>query len=143
MNVLASRLPGAVVWDLFCGSGAFGIECVSCGAEKAVFLDQSQSNLSRINSFFEEKNSGYQCTTIKGKLPGALTRLLPHVDIVFMDPPYSDTDIYSWIQRYPWNELVRDGGVVIAESGPGVTFDTGWQQRKYGDTLIHILEVKK
>ena len=143
MNVLAQRLQGAVVWDLFSGSGSFGIECVSCGADKAVFLDQSHSNLSRINSFFEEKNCGHQCTTLKGKLPEALARLMPPVDIVFMDPPYSDTDIYSWIQGYPWNELVRDGGVVIAESGAGVTFDTSWQQRKYGDTRIHIMEVKK
>lgn len=142
MNILADRLHGAVVWDLFSGSGAFGIECVSCGADKAVFIDSSAVNLNRIRRFFNERNAEDKCTTVKGKLPGDFTKLIPPVDIVFLDPPYSETDIYSWIQKCRWNSLVRDGGVVITESG-GAVFDSRWQCRKYGDTRIHILEVDK
>lgn len=142
MNILTERLPGAVVWDLFSGSGALGIECVSCGAERAVFMDSSPVNLKRISRFFEERDYGDKCITVKGKLPGAFGRLVPPVDIVFLDPPYDDTDIYSWIRGYRWDSLLNDGGVVIVESG-GEKFDFRWQHRKYGDTHIHIMEVEK
>ncbi len=142
MSILADRLTGAVVWDLFSGSGALGIECVSCGAERTVFMDSSPVNLDRINKFFKEMESEDKCITIRGRLPADFKRLVPPVDIVFLDPPYGETDIYSWIQEYRWDLPVNDGGVVIAESG-GVEFDSRWQHREYGDTHIHILEVEK
>ena len=142
MNILVDRLPGAVVWDLFSGSGALGIESVSCGAERAVFMDNSPVNLNRIRKFFKERNAEDKCITIKGKLTADFDRLVPPADIVFLDPPYGETDIYSWIQDYRWNSPVNDGGLVIAESG-GVKFDSRWKDRKYGDTHIHILEVEK
>ncbi len=142
MNVLTDRLPGAAVWDIFSGSGAFGIDCVSCGASRVVFMDSSPVNLNRIRKFFLERNAENRCITVKGKLPDAFGRLVPPVDIVFLDPPYNDTGIYSWIQKCQWKSLVNKGGIVIAESG-GEKFDSRWQQRKYGDTYLHILEVEK
>ena len=51
MSILASRMKDAVAWDLFSGSGAFGIECLSCGAAEAVFLDRSPANLMLITKF--------------------------------------------------------------------------------------------
>ncbi len=142
INILIERLPGAVVWDLFSGSGAFGIECISCGAAKTVFMDSSQLNLQKIKTFFKDKEAEEKCVTVKGKLPGSISRLVPPADVIFLDPPYKNSDIYSWIQENRWSSLVRDGGVVIAESG-GFEFDSRWQHRKYGDTHIHILEVNR
>ncbi|MCK5841629.1 MAG: RsmD family RNA methyltransferase [Candidatus Sabulitectum sp.] len=142
MSIISERLPGAVVWDLFSGSGAFGVECVSCGAEKAIFMDSSPVNLNRISKFFKEKDSISRCITVRGRLPEEFGRLVPPVDIVFMDPPYRESYIYSWILEFPWDSVVRNGGVVIVESGAR-NFDSPWQKRKYGDTHIHMLEVKK
>jgi 16S rRNA (guanine(966)-N(2))-methyltransferase RsmD len=142
VNILSGRLEGAVVWDLFSGSGAFGIDCVSCGAERAVFVDASHINLKRINEFFRANDSESRCTTVKGKLPGVIERMIPPADIVFLDPPYRDTGIYSWIQEYRWDRVVRRGGIVVAESG-GTEFDSTWGHRRYGDTHIHTLEVNE
>jgi len=132
MSILADRLSGAVVWDLFSGSGAFGIECVSCGAKKALFMDSSPVNLNRISKFFKERNSGGRCITVKGKLPEESGKLVRPVDIVFLDPPFKESDIYSWILEFPWDSVVKKGGVVIAESG-GHSFDSRWKTRKYGE----------
>ncbi|MEA3266499.1 MAG: RsmD family RNA methyltransferase [Candidatus Fermentibacteria bacterium] len=142
MSILADRLSGAVVWDLFSGSGAFGVECVSCGAEKAIFMDSSPVNLNRISKFFKDNDSVDKCITVRGRLPDGIGRLVPPVDIVFMDPPYGDSYIYSWILEFPWDSVVRGDGVVIVESG-WRDFDSRWQKRKYGDTQIHMLEVEK
>lgn len=140
MSILYHRLPGAVVWDLFSGSGAFGIECLSCGASKAVFVDHSTKNLSLISAFLKVKEDEIQFQTVKGKLPGALEQLSPPADIVFMDPPYDSPCIYSWINDHDWTTEVSPGGIVIAESG-GRKFGENWVSRKYGDTFLHLMEV--
>lgn len=40
-NILQWEVPGARVLDLFCGSGALGIECLSRGAAEVVFVDKT------------------------------------------------------------------------------------------------------
>ncbi|HEX5052887.1 MAG TPA: RsmD family RNA methyltransferase, partial [Planctomycetota bacterium] len=40
-NMLADRVAGAVVWDLFAGSGASGIEALSHGAERVLFCEKN------------------------------------------------------------------------------------------------------
>ena len=140
MSILADRLNGAVVWDLFSGSGAFGIECLSCGASRAVFVDSSPRNLVLIKGFLAGQKGEFSFQTVKGRLPGAMDRLVPPADIVFLDPPYDSPCIYSWIKENRWSSVVSPGGMVIAESG-GESFDIPWTTRSYGDTHIHMMEV--
>ncbi len=140
MSILAGRVKGSVVWDLFSGSGAFGIECLSCGAAEACFVDSSPVNLGMIRRFLGERPGEYRFSTIRGRLPGALNRLSSRPDIVFMDPPYDSPCIYSWIKETGWSSVISSGGVAIAESG-GEDFPEAWEHRSYGDTHIHILEV--
>ncbi|MDO8349034.1 MAG: RsmD family RNA methyltransferase, partial [Planctomycetota bacterium] len=40
-NILAEEMPGAIVWDLFAGSGASGIEALSHGAQRVLFLEKN------------------------------------------------------------------------------------------------------
>jgi len=140
MSILASRMKDAVAWDLFSGSGAFGIECLSCGAAEAVFLDRSPANLMLITKFLREQSEEFSFRTIRGKLPAAMDRLSPPADIVFLDPPYDSSCIYSWIIGFDWTSVVSPGGIVIAESG-GARFPENWEHRRYGDTHIHMMEV--
>ena len=65
-NILQNDLPGCHFLDLFAGSGAIGIEALSRGAAKAVFVDNSKEALSCIRQNLEKT----------------------HFDIIFMDPPY-------------------------------------------------------
>ena len=140
MSILYERLQGAEVWDLFSGSGAFGIECLSCGAAAATFMDSSPRNLVLIKKFLTEREGGHQFRTVRGKLPGALEKLKKQADIIFMDPPYDSPCIYSWINAHDWAAHVTPGGIVIAESG-GREFSGKWASRRYGDTYLHMMEV--
>jgi len=140
MSILAFRVKGAVVWDLFSGSGAFGIECLSCGAAEAIFVDRSPVNLLLVSKFLSEQGGEFRYRTIKGKLPASMDRLIPPADIVFLDPPYDSSCIYSWIIDYDWASVVSRGGIVIAESG-GYRFPENWEHRRYGDTHLHMMEV--
>lgn len=140
MSIISNRVRGAVVWDLFSGSGAFGIECLSCGAARAVFVDRSPRNLVLIREFLDGETGEFSFATVKGKLPSALGRLSPPADIVFLDPPYDAASIYSWIKEFDWSSVITPGGLVIAESG-GEAFPGNWERRRYGDTHIHLMEV--
>ena len=59
-NILQNDLPGCHFLDLFAGSGAIGIEALSRGAAKAVFVDNSKEALSCIRQNLEKDASGRQ-----------------------------------------------------------------------------------
>ena len=86
-NIIADKIEGKTILDLFAGSGALGIECLSRGA-KTVYFNDANPESKRII----EKN-------LKGNLTGAEILNLDYVDalmaiknkldLVFLDPPYA------------------------------------------------------
>ena len=55
-NIIQSEIDGAQVLDLFAGSGAIGLECLSRGAEKAVLCDKSKEAIDIIKKNIEKKS---------------------------------------------------------------------------------------
>ena len=53
-NIIQSKIENAVVLDLFAGSGAIGLECVSRGAEKAILCDKSKEAIEIIKKNVEK-----------------------------------------------------------------------------------------
>ena len=82
-NILQNDLPGCHFLDLFAGSGAIGIEALSRGAAKAVFVDNSKEALSCIRQNLEKTHLADRAIVIGQDCAGAI-----HFDIIFMDPPY-------------------------------------------------------
>jgi 16S rRNA (guanine966-N2)-methyltransferase len=93
-SMLGELVPGAHVLDLFAGTGALGLECLSRGAASAVLVDENKGACEVIR-----KNIA------KTRLSGAsvrhsdVFRLLPllardgkQFDIIFADPPYTHSD---------------------------------------------------
>lgn len=79
--------------DLFCGSGALGLEAVSRGAEKCVFADRDISTvLKNISVLKAEEN----CFTYKGDAVNYISSVSEKFDLIFCDPPY-DFDKYDEI----------------------------------------------
>ena len=65
-NLIADKIEGRVVLDLFAGSGSYGIECISRGAQSVFFVDQSEkaikvikTNTQRISEKFEIIKSSF------------------------------------------------------------------------------------
>jgi len=86
-NMLESHttLKGKTIADIYCGSGALGLEALSRGAANALFVDQ--------NTLTAEKNAGLMNVTAQATFlrADALTlqpEKLAAYDILFMDPPY-------------------------------------------------------
>ena len=143
-NILYPRAEGAYVLDLFGGTGAFGLEALSRGAEKAVIVDNDRRAVEAIRRNLA--NVGGDADVIKADYLSAVGRLTDRFDIVFLDPPYMMTEAYSkaitaLIDRGRLNE----GATVICERRRSVSVDYPrgvklHDTREYGDTAVDILE---
>ncbi len=117
-NILASKgVAGTVtVLDLFAGSGALGIESLSRGAEKVVFIDKSRDSIKLLNKnlahvgadpkTYEIYNVDFEFALKKLKNRG--------FDMIFADPPYAaglEEKIIGLIDKY--GVLATDGVLII------------------------------
>ena len=114
-NALREKIPGAVILDMFAGSGALGIEKLSRGAKYAHFVDLSldackiiQKNLSSL-----KENNAHVWNMSYEK---ALLNLPSQVDIVLMDPPYKDIDFsQKGVSLLLEKNVLKEDGVIVLE----------------------------
>lgn len=120
-NVLAPRLEGSVILDLYAGSGAVGIEALSRGAREAIFVEQAEAALKAIRGNLTSLGirGGY---ALEARSAAAGLRRLTaagrRVDIVFLDPPYAEEKEYALTLGMLGGEcaeLLAAGAVVVAE----------------------------
>lgn len=86
-SIIAPRLEGAVFIDAYAGTGAVGIEALSRGARRVVFIERSRGALEVLRENIASLGAGASVEIAAGKT----TTLLPRyeADIVFLDPPYA------------------------------------------------------
>lgn len=112
-SVLASKglLGGAKVLDVFCGSGALGIEALSRGASSCVFVDADTKN---VKANLDKLKISAQ--TLNLDFRHALRKLKDYkFDLVFCDPPYKTgfaADTLKLIVKYG---MLEKNGVVVLE----------------------------
>lgn len=106
-------IEGRTILDLFAGSGQMGIEALSRGAEKAVFVDQSQVSVNHILTNL--KNTGFtdNAKVIRGDFSAVLLGMTEKFDFVFLDPPYASGILEKALKLVQKN--VKDHGIIICE----------------------------
>ena len=85
-DVLAPRIEGAVFLDGYAGTGAVGIEALSRGARRAVFVEKSRGAAEVIRENLAGLGLENRAEVFTGKAVTVLERM--QADIVFLDPPY-------------------------------------------------------
>lgn len=113
-NILASRYGiGGRVLDLFCGSGALGIEALSRGAERAVFVDKSPQSI-RL-TYDNLKGIKEPCDVYNTDYKVALSKFGTAFDMIFLDPPYNCGLETEAIKIIAEKGLLNKGGVIFTE----------------------------
>src|SRR5271155_4936790 len=92
-NVLAPRIAGAVFADLYAGTGAVGIEALSRGASRAIFVEQSRAAVSAIRENLHSLGLDPLAQVRQGRVLPMLSKT--EADILFLDPPYELAKEYS------------------------------------------------
>ncbi len=120
-NVLATRIQGAALLDLYAGSGAVGIEALSRGAGFVTFVERSAPALKVLRGNLAELGieSGFRVHA------GSVAAFLRGPDqeryeVLFLDPPYAAAEEYALslgLFGGDARELLAEGAVVVAEHG--------------------------
>ena len=89
-NILAPRMEGAVFADLYAGTGAVGIEALSRGARKAIFVEQKPAAVRVIHENLKALGIAGRAEVHQGKATAMIPRIAADsgADIVFLDPPF-------------------------------------------------------
>ena len=136
-QILSARLPGARVLDLFCGSGALGLESLSRGAREAVFNDISRGSLAICKKNLAAL--GEHGTVYNLDFRACLARAEGTFDIVFADPPYAMDVCAETLALIARRGLLDAEGVVVWESEREERAPAGWQiadRRSYGRAKV-------
>jgi len=143
-SALGERVLGAVVLDLYCGTGALAIEALSRGAERAVLVDRdtrpARGNVERLGL----RERGELVRADVGRWLAALPEESerPRFDLVFVDAPYRLADRVGRDIDTHLSALLAPGGRAVVESGARrpLRIDSlqRLRQRRYGAADISI-----
>ncbi len=109
-----SALEDAVVLDAFAGSGALGLEALSRGAARAVFMDTSRAALDAIRA------NVAACRATAAVLPADATRpprATEPATLVFLDPPYGQALVSRALTALATAGWLATGALLVAETG--------------------------
>ena len=85
-NILALRIADCVFLDAYAGCGSVGIEALSRGAKRAIFLEKSRPTLRALQENIATLEIAARCEVHPGDAAPGISRF--PADIVFLDPPY-------------------------------------------------------
>ena len=142
MAALGPDLEGATVLDLFAGSGALGFEALSRGAERVVFVERARGALKVIRANAELLGAVSEVEIWSGDAMEYVSHLSARsFDLALADPPYGKGFAASLIKRFEATAFASQ--LWVEHRTTDVTPDLpGLRKRRYGDTLISIVEAK-
>lgn len=147
-NILGSKPVGATVLDLFCGSGALGVEAISRGARQAVFVDNNIAVLAMLRKNLARCGLDSGTRVVGCDIAADLTLAAkPGItfDLIFMDPPYRGGLVQPALSLLVQSALLAPAALVVVEHAPEEMIEPlsiGLQlkdRRRYGRTCLTFL----
>ena len=125
-NMLQTEIPGCYFLDLFSGSGAIGIEALSRGADKAVFIENNPDAVNCIRENLASTRLEENALVMGNDVIAGLKRLEGHnyrFDVVFMDPPYHQGLEQKVLEYLAASPMVTEDTLIIMEAALDTDFD--------------------
>jgi 16S rRNA (guanine966-N2)-methyltransferase len=123
-SILALRLEGATFADLYAGTGAVGIEALSRGARKAIFVESHRTAVNILRDNLRSLGLDTRAEVRASKANANLT-----ADIIFLDPPYHQPKEYATLLN------TLRAPLVIAQHPTRLTLDDTYSALKKVRTL--------
>lgn len=140
-NMLGDKVVESDVLDLFSGTGALGIEALSRGAGRAVFIDDDIRCIKIIKENLY--GTGLDGEVIKGDVFKSIGRMGGSFDIVFADPPYNKNLAKILLLQLDKCNIIKNSSLIIVEHSKRevVEIPAGWREikkKRYGDTVVSV-----
>lgn len=156
-SILRGHTEGATVLDCFAGTGAVGLEALSRGAERVVFVEKDRRAADLLEKNIEALGAADECEVVRSDAlgPAALARCPRPAKLIFMDPPYPlvlDPDGWTRVARQmsrlienlaedgyailrtPWPfrhvKVIDESGNIVPHADPKNPFDVMGRLRK-------------
>ncbi|MFN0158383.1 MAG: 16S rRNA (guanine(966)-N(2))-methyltransferase RsmD [Bacteroidota bacterium] len=145
MLVTRVDLDGATVLDLFAGSGGLGIEALSRGAERVVFVENGSGAVDFIEQNVRMLGCEDQTEIHETDALMYVARARGSYDVVFADPPYTFTRLPELPAIIFSAGLVKRDGYCVVEHPTSLHFDSTGQylagpEKKFGRTLVTFFQ---
>ncbi|MFZ3588043.1 16S rRNA (guanine(966)-N(2))-methyltransferase RsmD [Bacillus sp. DJP31] len=146
-SMIGPYFEGGIGLDLFGGSGGLGIEALSRGMEKFIFVDVDQKAFQTIKANVEACRLTEQVEIYRNDAERAIKALIKReveFDLIFLDPPYHNQKLKALISILDANRLVKNSGTIVVEHAAEIELpdNFGLLTRKrlenYGITAISI-----
>jgi 16S rRNA (guanine966-N2)-methyltransferase len=141
--ILQPRTEGAVVLDLFAGTGRVGMSLARFGAEKVVFVEGHRRVGQTLRTAIREHESRDSFSLVIGAVPQVLGKLKGLFDIIVCDPPYDWNEGRALLQGVL--PILKPDGVLVVEhhhktAYPEVDGLAICREEKFGETRLTFFE---
>lgn len=138
---LQFEINGSRVLDLFCGTGAIGIEAISRDAEEVIFVDVNEKSVMLTKKNLQAIKS--DAKVLKCDADHALNILNGKFDLIFLDPPYKSGLYEKTLKKIYEKDFLTDEGTIICEHSKDDTFDYSpfsvYDEKNYGTITVTYL----
>lgn len=141
-NIIHNKIANSYVLDLFSGSGALGIECISRGAKQVVFCDKSFEAIKVIKKNLEKAKMEKEALIINKDYITCLEQMHKkqfEFDLIFIDPPYESEYVKIATDKIIELQLIKNSGIIIIETDDEKRIITDLENKKD----INIYDVRK
>jgi 16S rRNA (guanine966-N2)-methyltransferase len=114
-NKFKIDLSNSYILDLFSGIGSFGIECLSIGVEKVIFIENYKEVLPILKKNLLSLNSIKNYKIIEKNIynDNVFQKLNHKFDIIFLDPPYKDKNLENLLNEIKDQKILNRNGIII------------------------------
>jgi 16S rRNA (guanine966-N2)-methyltransferase len=146
-NMIGPYFEGGLGLDLFAGSGGLGLEALSRGLDKVIFVDRDAKAIQTIYENIQACKMEDKAEVYRNDADRALKALIKRemrFDYIFLDPPYKKQQLLSLMQKISEHRVLKNGGNIICEHSHDVELPdsvgefTQYKHEKYGIIAITI-----
>lgn len=149
-NILALKLYGARVLDLFAGSGSLGLEALSRGAKEVVFNDFSKESLAIVKKNLNTLKipvNGEEAKVTQADYLTCLDTVRGQFDLILIDPPYRMDYGEKALKKLAERKLLTENGVAVYERDKPFEGEIAglekYDERKYGKAYMTFFRISK
>ncbi|MFY3793517.1 16S rRNA (guanine(966)-N(2))-methyltransferase RsmD [Ureibacillus sp. MALMAid1270] len=146
-NMIGPFFDGGIAVDLFAGSGGLGIEALSRGCEKGIFVEKDgkafqvlQENIKKCR--YEEHSELYR--TDATRAVKALLKRDIQIDYLFLDPPYKKVEYYQLVNNLIDGGKLSEQAIIVCEHATEVSLPDAYgdytlkKEETYGSSIVSI-----
>ena len=114
-NWLGQSIDGKTCLDLFAGTGSLGLESLSRGADKIIFVEKNSNHLDKIKEYIESLKAKGDISVIHDDVLTWLDETNDNFDLIFVDPPFHQDLAKKVLSKIRTNSLLANLGNIYLE----------------------------